>query len=129
MMPSAGDRYVVTVKPSHIDWGEYRNPTNREPIKGESYVKIPSRYARMYNIRRGDIFTARFTNGCPCMKIKASGNGPFENEIQYAKQFEGVGAGACKAFTPWYQSCNVSVGDRVSVEFISATEVEFDIIK
>ena len=45
-MPSIGDKYVVIVKPSHIAWGTYRNPTNRDPIEGESYVKIPSQYAR-----------------------------------------------------------------------------------
>lgn len=127
-MPSAGDKYIVKVKPSHIDWGEYRNPTNREPIAGESYVKIPSQYARLYDIRRGDKFIAHFTNGSPSIKIKASGNGPFENGIQYAKQFEGVGPGACKAFTPWYQSNDVEVGDQVLVEFISSTEVVFEII-
>lgn len=127
-MPSAGDRYVVEVKPSHIDWGEYRNPTNREPIEGESYVKIPSQYAREYDIRRGDVFTAHFTNGCPSIQIKASGNGPYENEIQYAKQFEGVGVGACKAFTPWYKSCGAMVGDYVSVEFISPTDIVFKIV-
>lgn len=127
-MPSAGDRYVVEVKPSHIDWGEYRNPTNRKPIEGESYVKIPSQYARMYNIRRGDMFIAHFANGCPSMRIKASGNGPCENGIQYAKQFEGVGFGACKAFTSWYKACNVTVGSQVVVEFISSKEVLFEII-
>lgn len=127
-MPSAGDKYIVKVKPSHIDWGEYRNPTNRAPIAGESYVKIPSRYARMYNIRRGDKFIAHFTNDCPSMEIKAAGNGPFENGIQYAKQFEGVGPGACKAFTSWYQSNDVEVGDQILVEFTSSTEVVFDII-
>ena len=89
-MPKRGDRYTVIVKPSHIDWGEYRNPTNREPVKGESYVKIPSRYARMYDIKRGDVFTAHFVNGCLSMPIKASGNGPYVNGIQYAKQFEGA---------------------------------------
>ena len=41
-MPNRGDRYVVQVKPSHIKWGEYRNPTNRAVIQGESYVKIPA---------------------------------------------------------------------------------------
>lgn len=127
-MPSAGDKYIVEIKPSHIDWGEYRNPTNRMPIEGESYVKIPSQYARTYNIKRGDIFIAHFTNGCPSMQIKASGNGPYEKGIQYAKQFEGVGSGACKAFTPWYQSCGAKVGDRVLVEFISSTEIVFEII-
>lgn len=127
-MPSAGDRYIVEVKPSHIDWGEYRKPTNREPIEGESYVKIPSKYARMYNIRRGDVFVAHFANGCPSMSIKASGNGPYENGIQYAKQFEGVGIGACKAFTPWYRACNVQVGDQVLVEFTSPRDISFDIL-
>lgn len=124
-MPAKGDSYIVKVKPSHIDWGEYRNPTNRSFIKGESYVKIPSRYAREYDIRRGDVFTAHFTNECPNMTIKASGNGPYENGIQYAKQFEGVGYGACKAFTPWYKTSDIVVGDRIGVEFISKDDVLF----
>lgn len=127
-MPSTGDKYIVEVKPSHIDWGEYRNPTNRKPIEGESYVKIPSEYAKKYNIKRGDVFNAHFANGSPSMKIKASGNGPSKNGIQYAKQFEGVGVGACKAFTPWYQSCGVNVGDQIVVEFLSSTDVMFKII-
>lgn len=128
-MPVAGDRYIVQVKPSHIAWGEYRNPTNREIIEGESYVKIPSQYARTYNIRRGDTFVAYFNNGSPSIQIKASGNGPYENGIQYAKQFEGIGIGACKAFTPWYRSCGINVGDWISVEFISEKEIVFDIIQ
>ena len=124
-MPSTGDKYVVEVKPSHIDWGKYRNPTNREPIEGESYVKIPSRYAREYGIKRGDLFIAHFANGYSSIQIKASGNGPYENGVQYAKQFEGIGVGACKAFTPWYLSCDVAVGDWIMVEFISPNEIVF----
>lgn len=124
-MPSAGDKYVVEVKPSHINWGEYRNPTNRNPIAGESYVKIPARYAREYNIKQGDIFIAYFSNGYPPMQIKASGSGPYENGVQYAKQFEGIGKGACKAFTPWYESCETLVGDYIEVEFLSGNEVKF----
>lgn len=124
-MPAKGDYYIVVVKPSHIDWGEYRNPTNRPIIKGESYVKIPSEYARKYNIVRGNIYTAHFTNGLPSMTIKASGNGPYKNGIQYAKQFEGVGHGACKAFTSWYRASNIIIGDRIRVEFISAKEIIF----
>lgn len=124
-MPSAGDSYVVQVKPSHIDWGEYRNPTNREPINGESYVKIPSEYARRYRIVRGTFYTAHFVNGNPDMRIKASGNGPLENGVQLAKQFEGVGHGACKAFTPWYQSSGIGVGDWIKVEFLSPTDILF----
>ena len=121
--------YSTRVKPSHIDWGEFRNPTNREPIPGESYVKIPSDIAKKYGIERGDVFIATFKNGFPSMKIKAAGNGPYENGIQYAKQFEGIGAGACKAFTPWYQSCDAEVGDYVEVEFKLPNEVVFSIVK
>lgn len=124
-MPSAGDRYIVEVKPSHLDWGEYRNPTNRELIEGESYVKIPSDYARRFDIKRGTSYIAYFDNGMEPMNVKAAGNGPFENGVQYAKQFEGIGPGACKAFTPWYQSLRFVPGDRVEVEFLSETEVLF----
>ena len=127
-MAAAGDYYMVQIKPSHIDWGKYRNPTNREPIAGESYVKIPSLYARKYGLKRGDIFIAHFSNGHPDMQIKASGNGPYENGIQYAKQFEGIGIGACKAFTSWYQECGAQVGDQVRVEFLSVNEVKFTIL-
>lgn len=124
-MPTKGDYYIVEVKPSHIDWGTYRNPTNRDPVKGESYVKIPSRYARNFDIKRGTFYTAHFKNGHPSMPIKASGNGPVDDDIQYAKQFEGIGNGACKAFTPWYQACGVMVGDKIKVEFTSSTDITF----
>ena len=64
-------------------------------------------------------------NGVPSMQIKAAGNGPCENGIQYAKQFEGIGPGACKAFTEWYEVCNVKVGDWIRVEFLSSNEILF----
>ncbi len=127
-MPTAGDSYTVTIQPSHIDWGnEPRNPTNRPIIDGESYVAIPVRYARMFNIFRGSTYRASFTNGSPSINIKSAGNGTLDGE--YGKQFEGIGHGACKAFTPWYVSCDAQVGDSVLVEFLSETEVQFTLIK
>lgn len=119
--------YDVRIKEAHIKWGTYRNTTNRTFIDGESYVKIPSDAARRFAIIRGKKYTAYFTNGMKPINIKASGNGPFEDGIQYAKQFEGVGKGACKAFTPWYASYNAKAGDIVHVEFLSPTELEFSI--
>lgn len=62
-MPNQGDRYVVQVKPSHIKWGEYRNPTNRAVIQGESYVKIPAGPARDFGLVRGTHYTPHFTDG------------------------------------------------------------------
>jgi len=128
VMPAAGDKYIVEVESSHIDWGEYRNATKYKPIKGESYVKIPSKYAKLYDIRCGDMFVAHFKNNCPSIQIKASGNGPCENGIQYAKQFEGVGVRASRAFTPWYKSCDVTVGDQVAVTFLTSTDIVFEIL-
>lgn len=128
-MAKKGDKYVVEVKRAHIEWGVYRHSNSRDIIRGESYVKIPSKEARRLRILRGTQYIAHFTNGSPAICIKASGNGPMENGYQYAKQFEGVGAGACKAFTPWYQASNVEVGDLVLVEFLSSKDIEFSIIK
>jgi hypothetical protein len=126
-MPNAGDSYTVTIQPSHIDWGdEPRNPTNRPRIEGESYVAIPIEYARRYGIHRGDNFNASFTNGSPSIRIKATGN-IAAGDI-YAKQFQGIGHGACKAFTPWYVSCGAQVGDRVRVEFTSPNDVRFTLL-
>lgn len=45
----------------------------------------------------------------------------------YQKQIEQarIGKGACKAFTPWYYSCDIKVGDKILVEIISENEVIF----
>lgn len=126
-MPNAGDRYIVEIQPSHIDWGDApRNPTNRAIVYGESYVAIPVRYARAYDIRRGTQYNATFTNGSAPIRIKAAGNGT--DDGVYAKQFEGIGLGACKAFTPWYRSCGAQVGDKVLVEFTSPSDVQFTLL-
>lgn len=126
-MPKAGDSYIVTIQPSHIDWGDKnRNPTNRPLIPGESYVAIPVEYARKFGIYRGTQYNATFTNGAAPIKIKAAGNGTADGV--YGKNFEGVGYGACKAFTPWYVSCGARVGDRILVEFTSANDVKFTLI-
>ena len=127
-MPKAGDHYIVTIQPSHISWGVQppRTPTNRAVIPGESYVAIPVEYARAYDIYRGTQYSATFTNGSAPIKIKAAGNGTADGI--YAKQFEGIGRGACKAFTPWYISCGAKIGDKVLVEFISANDVQFTLL-
>ncbi len=125
-MPYPGDYYEVEVLEPHVDWGTYRNPTNRAPIEGESYVKIASDVARNVDIKRGDRFKGYFGVAIgPGIEIKAAGNGPKRGDVQYAKQFEGDGEGACKTFTPLYRDFDINVGDRIRVEFISPFEVLF----
>lgn len=123
-MAKAGDCYTVEVKNAHIKWGTYRKTFSRNLIDGESYVKIPADSARKFNIKRGDTFKAHFDN-YDSINIKASGNGPTDGNIVYAKQFEGIGQGACKAFTPWYIENNISVGDTILVEFTSDKDIKF----
>ena len=117
--------YTVEVKPSHADWGQYRNPTNRKFIANESYVKIPADAAREFNVKRENQYNAYFEDGSAPIRIKASGNGPVFNGVQLAKQFEGVGRGACKAFTPWYKEHNIQPGDYISIEFINDEDIMF----
>ena len=118
-------KYTVEVKPSHKNWGMVRNPTNRTPREGESYVKIPSKFAKKFDIVRDKEYVAHFTNGMKPIKIKAAGNGPKVGKIQYAKQFEGIGKGACSAFTPWYQKEKIEVRDEIVVEFLDDTNILF----
>lgn len=125
IMSRIGKGYKVELLDAHVDWGVFRNPTNRPVIEGESYVKIPASEARRLNLVRGSQYKAHFDNGHPVIDIKAAGNGPCERGVQYAKQFEGIGRGACKAFTSWFESINAKVGDEVRVEFITEEDILF----
>ena len=40
-MAKKGDSFTVSIGPSQLEWGTYRNPTNRDPIVGEAYIAIP----------------------------------------------------------------------------------------
>ena len=39
-MPNTGDSFTVSLMPSQVAWGIYRNPTNRALIQGEGYQEI-----------------------------------------------------------------------------------------
>ena len=49
-MAECGNTYTVSLKPSHLDWGEYRNSTNRDFISGEGYIPIPRKFAVSFKI-------------------------------------------------------------------------------
>ena len=38
LMPKAGDRFIVEIKPSHLGWGTHRYTDTRDPIYGEGYM-------------------------------------------------------------------------------------------
>ena len=124
-MPSAGDCYTVSLKEAHFDWGRHRYTHTRVRIAGEGYVPIPRIYAKLYDIHKGDRFTATFADGFPSFVARAAGNST-AGDI-FAKQFQGDGD--LKAFGRWYASCCAEVGDTVSVTFTAPDIVLFELNK
>ena len=47
-MAHAGNSYTITLSLSHLKWGEYRNPTNRNIVYGEGYIPIPKSAAQQF---------------------------------------------------------------------------------
>ncbi len=124
-MPKTGDHFSVTVKMSHLDWGRYRRTQSREPREGEAYVKLSLKDARRIGIRRGNLFTATFSDGHPSFTARAAGSS--KKGGIYAKQFQGDGD--LKAFGRWYSSNGAKVGDTVVATFTDPNTINFELIK
>lgn len=124
-----GDTYTVELKESHLAWGTYRNPTNREIVPGEGYVPIPFIYATKYKV---------FNSNSPNVGIgyneffATSYDGYLKNTILlaqgskcagdiYAKQFSVKGD--LKVIGAWYRYCNARPGNRVTVTWLSPTNI------
>lgn len=133
-MPQAGDSYIVPVTASQAEWGEYRNPTNRDPVEGEGYIAIPLEYARRYNIFNSNntqtglgfnefIATSRdgFINGEILLAQGCVRAGdPYAKNFSVKKNLKRIGG--------WLAYNNVTTGNRIRVTFTSPTEVLLEII-
>ena len=133
-MPKAGDSFIVTLTNSQLDWGNYRNPTNRDYVEGEGYIAIPRQYARSYGI-----FNSKHSiTGLGYNEfIASSSDGFINNEIllaqgnmeagdPYAKNF--AIKGDLKRIGAWFAYAGASVGSQVRVIFTSQTDVLLEII-
>lgn len=116
--------FAVTIKPSHMNWGEYRHTQSRARRAEEGYVQIPKEYAVQYGILRGNTYRAVFADGFPSFQARAAGN--TEKGDPYAKQFQGDGD--LRAFGRWYASVNAQLGDRVEITFIDDNTVLFELV-
>jgi len=122
-MPSAGDSFLVQLKPVHLGWGtigasRVTNPRHQD----EAYIPIPAKVARRYSILKGTDFTATSSDGLFNEQVKASGSTSANSP--YAKQFQGKGN--LKLIGQWLKNQKgAKPGDRVLVEFLSSTEVKF----
>lgn len=116
--------FTVTIKPSHMNWGEHRYTQSRAIRAEEGYVQIPKSEAVRYGIFQGNIYTAVFADGFPPFQAKAAGS--TRKEDPYAKQFQGDGD--LRAFGRWYASVNAKLGDRVEITFIDDNTVLFELV-
>ena len=132
-MPKAGDHFIVELKPSHVDWGNYRYTDTREPIDGEGYIPIPLSQARslgIYNSNHShtglgyNLFNCTSADGYFAGVLKAAGSR--EAGDIYAKQFEGNGD--LKALGRWFSRCSAKIGDRVKVLWTSPTDIIIELI-
>lgn len=133
-MANSGDSFIITLKETHLKWGEYRNPTNREPVVGESYIPIPKADAEEFNIYNSNysknglgynLFTASSVDGY-LKNVKLLAQGSSKAGDVYAKQF--AVCNDLKKIGEWYRYMSADVGDKVRVTFITPTEIELEIL-
>lgn len=133
-MAQAGDTYTVSLKPPHLAWGEYRNPTNRDIVSGEGYIPIPRNYSIDYKV-----FNSNHTpSGLGCNLFYASSTDGFLNNVLllaqgcstagdvYAKQFSVQGN--LQMIGNWYKSCNATPNNSVRVTWVNPTTISLEII-
>lgn len=133
-MPKAGDSFTVALTKSQLNWGTYRNPTNRDNVEGEGYIAIPKDYAiayKIYNSKNTDTgmgfneFIAISKDGFINKEILlAQGNSKAGDP--YAKNF--AVKGDLKRLGEWFKHMNVTTLNKVKVTFTSTTEVLLEII-
>lgn len=133
-MANAGDMYTIVLKEAHLDWGEYRNPTNREPISGEGYIPIPRQYAEAYDIYNSNhnvngygynMFYASSADGY-LQNVTLLAQGSSEKGDIYAKQFSVQGH--LKTIGSWYTHMGARPGNKVIVKWTSSDTIFLTLI-
>lgn len=133
-MAKKGDSFTVSIGPSHLNWGTYRNPTNRDPIPGEAYIAIPKEYARKYKL-----YNSNYTQtglGYNEFYVSTS-DGYITNEIllaqgntaagdPYAKNF--AIKGNLKRLGSWFSYCKATTSNKIRITFTSSTSLILELI-
>lgn len=128
-MPKKGDLFEVTLKETHVAWGEYRHTNTRDLISGETYIPIPRSVAtdlEIFNRDRGEgighnEYYAKSLDGYYEGIVKMSGNQ--RSGDPYAKNI--AESGNLKGFNEWFNNAGITVGTRLRIEWISSTELLF----
>lgn len=129
-MPKAGDCFVVELKDTHVEWGEYRYTSTRDMIPGEGYIPIPRSKAEAFRI-----YNTNGSNSLPlynCTSIDGFyqgtllAQGSSEKGDVYAKQFAEYKN--LKGLGRWFSAVGARPGDRVKVFFTSPTSMTIELL-
>ena len=134
-MAKAGDFYEIELKPSHVEWGEYRHTNTRDIRENEGYIPIPRNKAIEFELfnsngtNRADVmgrnlFRCKSADGNYCGVLKAQGSSTAGDK--YAKQFSG--SGDLQAIGNWYNAVGAKVGDKVRVTWNSPYDIVIEIL-
>lgn len=132
-MPNTGDYYEVTLKKTHINWGQHRYTYTRERIYGETFIPIPLKIARALGIynsnkEKRDILGVNlfeyktYINDTVHSEGTVKAQGCNKKGAIHAKNLSGYMN--LKELSPWIDNANIQVGDRIQVYFSSPTSIE-----
>lgn len=133
-MAKTGDKYSIRLKESYLNWGEYRKPTNRNMIKGEGYIPIPSDKAEEFNIYNSN----NSKTGLGYNKFYANSDDGFLDNVVllaqgcsekgdiYAKQFSVEGD--LKKIGSWYKCMGATTANSVEVKWLDSQNILLKII-
>lgn len=133
-MAKTGDSYRVRLKEPHLNWGEYRNATNRESIEGEGYIPIPRGKAEEFNIYNSN----NSKTGLGYNEFYASSDDGFLDDVVllaqgcsekgdvYAKQFSIEGD--LKKIGSWYKQVGATTANSVEVTWLDSQNILLKIV-
>lgn len=133
-MPNTGNSFIVPLTQAQVEWGTFRNPTNRNPIQGEGYIAIPRRWAKAYGIFNSNNgqtglgyneFVANSSDGFIVNEILLA-QGDVKAGDPYAKNF--AIKGDLKRLGAWFGYVGATTSNSVKVTFTSPTKVLLEII-
>lgn len=129
-MPKAGDSFVVRLKDTHVDWGEYRYTNTRDIIYGEGYIPIPRSKAKKFQIYNTNgsgslpLYDCSSIDGFYQGVLLAQGSSK-KGDI-YAKQFAEYKN--LKGLGHWFSDVGAGPGDRVEVVFTSPASLTIELL-
>ena len=133
-MATTGDTYTVQLKPSHLDWGDYRHTTTRSHIYGEGYIPLPRKYAEKYSIYNSNhhpsglgynLFYASSKDGF-LKNVLLLAQGSSNAGDKYAKQFSVQGD--LQQIGAWYSHQKATPKNHVKVTWTSPTDIFLELI-